>query len=47
MKRNSNVEIRFTTEEKQKLIERANQLGLTLSAYIRFICLNASLVIEK
>lgn len=36
LKRTKAVQVKLTAQEKQKLEELANQLGLSVSAYVRF-----------
>jgi len=43
MKRNHEVKLLFTKEEKEKLDKKAMELGLKLSQYIRMISIKVNL----
>lgn len=43
MKRTKIIPIRFTAEEHLKILNKANQLGLNVSEFIRMICLKIKL----
>jgi antitoxin component of RelBE/YafQ-DinJ toxin-antitoxin module len=43
MARNNEVRIKFSSEEKKKVQCKADQLGMTLSAFVRLVSLNSEL----
>jgi hypothetical protein len=47
MKKNDKLHIPISTEEKKKLITRAEACELTLASYCRFILLKAVPVVEN
>lgn len=46
MKRNHQIVIKLSLEELQKLKQKAELLGMTISAYLRFISLSAKIDIH-
>jgi antitoxin component of RelBE/YafQ-DinJ toxin-antitoxin module len=38
-KKNSSIHLKVSEQEKELLMKRAEQVGLTLSSYIRFVLL--------
>lgn len=47
MKKNDKLHIPISTEEKSKLIKKANDCGMSLSQYCLFILLKATPTIEN
>lgn len=47
MKRNKRVQVMLSTDEFKVLERKAEQLGLTLSSFIRLLISNAKLNLEK
>lgn len=41
MKKNNSIHLKLTTNQKDLLKKRAEQVGLSLSSYILFVVLNA------
>ena len=47
MPRNNKILLRLTKEEFEKISKKANQVGMKLSCYIRFVCLSSKISVNK
>ncbi len=46
MKRNHDVRVKLSKEERELLTKRAERIGLNLSTYLRYIALNTSVKVD-
>jgi predicted DNA binding CopG/RHH family protein len=47
MSRNNKILLRLTIEEYNKIKQKADRNGMKLATYIRLICMNNNLIIQK
>jgi predicted DNA binding CopG/RHH family protein len=47
MSRNNKILLRLTSEEYNKIKQKAERNGMKLAVYIRFICLTNKLILQK
>ena len=47
MKKNNSIHIKLSTEQKNLIRARAEQVGLSLSSYVLFVLLNAKPIISQ
>lgn len=46
MARNNNIDVHFTKEEKEKVVEKARSLGMKAAAFLRFLALSSNISVE-